>query len=181
MRPATSLIGVSSGKSAVDLERLVGEAVRAALDHRFGQRAVGGEVEVGEQRLPAAHVRPFRGERLLDLEHHVARLPDVRGGRQELRAGGGVGRIRQAAAETGARLGEDFVTAATRRSAPAGVRATRFSWTLISRTTPTFTRALLDDGGALLGLRRRVRPPMEGEECSASRREKTLGTRARFP
>ena len=61
IRPATSLIGVSSGSRPLVVgQRFVGDAGRAGLEHRLGQLAVGGEVEIGEEHLPVANQRPLR-------------------------------------------------------------------------------------------------------------------------
>jgi hypothetical protein len=55
---------------AVD-QRLVGEAVRARLQHRVGQLARRREVEVGEQQLALLDQRILGGQRLLHLHDHL--------------------------------------------------------------------------------------------------------------
>ena len=53
MRPATSLIGASSGSApSAQLHGLVGDAGDLVLEQRVGHRRVGGEVQVGEQAEP---------------------------------------------------------------------------------------------------------------------------------
>ena len=53
------------------LHGLVGDAGDLAVDQLLGQRLVGREVQVGEQRQPLAHPGVLLGDRLLDLEDHV--------------------------------------------------------------------------------------------------------------
>ena len=59
---------------------------------------VGGEVEVGEDHLPAPHVLPLRLDRLLHLHDHVGFAPDRRGIGRDLGADVGVSRVGEAAA-----------------------------------------------------------------------------------
>ena len=77
MRPATSDIGVSSGSVPSFDDRLVGDARDLSLEHLLGQLELGCEMQISEQQLVLAHPRIFRCDRLLDLDDHVARLPDL--------------------------------------------------------------------------------------------------------
>src|SRR5262249_6415262 len=63
-----------------------------------------GKMEIGEDQLTAAHVRPLALDRLLHLHDHVAVLPHRRRVGSDLRADGGEVAIRKAAAKTSARL-----------------------------------------------------------------------------
>ena len=91
MRPATSLIGVSSGSVPLaSLDGFVGDGGDAGRHDGSRQVLVGGEVEVGEDDLPGPHQRPFDRQRFLDLDDEVGVLPDVRGGRHDLGAEFGV-------------------------------------------------------------------------------------------
>ena len=75
MRPATSLIGFSSGSAPLlRRHRFIGDAGRARLHQPLGLRLVGGEVEVGEQDVPRLEQRDFLRLRLLDLDDHVGRF-----------------------------------------------------------------------------------------------------------
>ncbi len=87
MRPATSLIGASSG-SAPDakLHRLVGDTGDLAIDERLCERRIGREVEVGEQHEAGAEQGEFLLPRLLDLDHHVGAFPYRGRGRHDLGA-----------------------------------------------------------------------------------------------
>ena len=72
IRPATSLMGVNSGKPAVVVaERFVGHRGRPGAEHGFGQRPVGGEVEIGEDDLAGPQLRQLGRLRLLDLHDHL--------------------------------------------------------------------------------------------------------------
>ena len=57
------------------LDRLVRDARRAAVDVCLRELLVGGEVEVREDRLPRAHATPLRGDGLLHLHDHLGRCP----------------------------------------------------------------------------------------------------------
>ena len=77
-RPATSDIGASSGSAPRGgLDRLVGDGGHARVDERPGERLVGGDVQVREERQPLAEPRVLGRDRLLHLEQQVARLPDL--------------------------------------------------------------------------------------------------------
>ena len=88
MRPATSLIGLSSGNCArARRHRFIGDAGRARLHQPFGLRLVGGEVEVGEQDVARLEQRDLLRLRLLDLDDHVGRLEHRGGVGKDRRAG----------------------------------------------------------------------------------------------
>ena len=110
IRPATSLIGVSSGQAAPRVaQRLVGDGRDPAVDDRRGEPLVGGEVEVGEERLAGPQVRPLRRLRLLDLDHQVGRRPDLGGLGHDRRPGRLVLGVGDPAPQPGARLDQDGV------------------------------------------------------------------------
>ena len=76
--PATSLIGASSGsRPARVLDGLIRDARRARGHQPARQLGLGGEVQVGEQRLPLAQQRDLLRLGLLDLQHQLglARTP----------------------------------------------------------------------------------------------------------
>ena len=50
----------------------------AGLHERFGQCAIGGEVQIGEENLARAQQGIFRRVRLLDLHDHVRLRKDLR-------------------------------------------------------------------------------------------------------
>ena len=82
-RPATSLIGASSGSDAVvELHGLVGDAGDAVLEQGVGDLGVGGQVEVGEQHQARAEVAELGGLGLLDLADQPGPLPDLGRGRR---------------------------------------------------------------------------------------------------
>ena len=111
MRPATSLIGFSSG-SAPDARRhrFIGDAGRARLHQPFGLRLVGGEVEVGEQDVARLEHRDFLRLRLLDLHDHVGawRTPSAAVG-QDRRAGLFIGAVGEIDADAGLGLDEHLM------------------------------------------------------------------------
>ena len=118
-------------------ERLVGDGRGAAGEHRLGQLAVGGEVEVGEDRLPAADQRPLGGQRLLDLHDQVGLGEDLRRRRRPSRRRPRRTRRRQCRSRARrrarpARGGRGAVSSST----PTGSMATRYSSSLISLGTP---------------------------------------------
>ena len=100
---------LEEGQLALLVEGLVREAVGAGGDTRVGQRAVGREVEVGEEHLPLAHPAPLDLERLLDLHDHVALGPDPVDVGFDGRAGGAVLVVGEAGAEPRPRLHEHLV------------------------------------------------------------------------
>ena len=55
----------------VDLDGLVGDAGSPALRQGFRERAVGGEMQVREQNLPAPQEGVFLGQRFLHLDDEV--------------------------------------------------------------------------------------------------------------
>src|SRR5262249_6804278 len=117
IRPATSLIGVSSASPprpspAVVADGRVGDGRDARSHHGSRQGLVGGEVEVGEDELPRPQQRPLFLQRLLDLDPQVGPAPDRWRVRDDVGAVGRVLLVADAAALAGARLDEDRVAAA---------------------------------------------------------------------
>ena len=102
MRPATSLIGESSG----DL----------LLQQNLGQLGVdAGEVEVGVDDLPFLHPRVLGRDGLLHLDDHLRALPHLVRRGDELRARPRVVRVGEARADAGARLDEDLMASIDER------------------------------------------------------------------
>ena len=93
-------------------QRFVGDARRAAGEHRFGQLAIGGEVEIGEEHLALADQLQFAGLRLLDFHDQVGPGEDLLGPADQLGARPQIIVIRQAGAEAGARFDQHLVPAA---------------------------------------------------------------------
>jgi hypothetical protein len=89
------------------LDRLVGDRRRARLEQALGERAVGGEVQVGEQDLPGAQVVVLLGPGLLDL-HDQVRGPRLGGGVDDPRAGDRVVVVMDPGGEPGPGLDEDL-------------------------------------------------------------------------
>ena len=91
-RPAISLIGVSSGSAPCDvLDGLVGDRGDLRLDEGVGERPVGGQVQVGEQRGGLPQVAVLGGDGLLDLDDEVG--PPRVGGVHQLGSGTFVGEV----------------------------------------------------------------------------------------
>ena len=59
--------------AAVVDDRFVGDGGDATLEERLGQRAIGGQVQVGEQDGLLAQPVVLGGNRLLDLDHQLGR------------------------------------------------------------------------------------------------------------
>ena len=124
-RPATSLIGASSGSApVVGLDGLVRDGGDAALDERPRQRLVGRDVQVGEEHEPLAERGVLGLDRLLHLEQQLGRLPRPRR-RTTIRAP--TARVRlvgERAAGAGAGLDHHLVAALARARArrPASAR-----------------------------------------------------------
>jgi hypothetical protein len=121
------------------LDRLVGDAGDLAPDQLLGERPVGGEVQVCEERPGRPHPRVLLRDRLLDLEDEVARRPDVVA---EPRI------VAPAPTKSSSKMEDPspapfsrYTSCPLRTSSctPAGVIATRYSWFLTSRGMPTFT------------------------------------------
>ena len=125
------------------LHGLVGDAGDLALQQLLGQRLVGGEVQVGEERQPLAHPVVLLGDRLLDLEHHVdaaVGAPRLVGVGDDRRAGRDVLLVADRRARRPAPCWtKTSWPCATSSCTPIGVIATRYSWFLTSFGTPTFT------------------------------------------
>ena len=138
------------------LDRLVGDARRAAVDVRLRELLVGREVEVGEDQLAAPHVRPLALDRLLHLHDHVAVAPrrSRRRARSSRRRPYTPRRRTRCRGRRPSRSSTEC-PAPTSVSAPAGTRAMRFSLVLISFGTPIFmVEAVADCRRALHSVRR---------------------------
>ena len=113
-----------------------------------GEGRVDQRLQESDERLALAQPRDLGLGRLLDLEDHV-RLGVQVGGRDDLRAGFGVGRIRDGCAGTGAGLDEDLATrplSACRALRVPGRRAVlraRFPW----RRRPSWAPPVSDGSG----------------------------------
>ena len=109
------------------LERLVRDAVDAAVEQLLAELVRRGEVEVREQQQVFAHQRELGRDRLLDLHDHV-RVPHTssRGG-DDLRARLDVRLVGDRRADAGVLLDEHGVAACVRIATPAGVMPTRNS------------------------------------------------------
>ena len=95
--------------AARQLHRLVRDRRDAVGHEPFGQRAVGGEVEVGEQDQVLAEVAVLARDRLLDLEQQLSAGPDLRRIVEQRRAGGLVFAIRHRRPVARAALHDDLV------------------------------------------------------------------------
>ena len=137
-RPATSLIGASSGSAPLaQLHRLVGQRCRLRGEQRLGHVRVGGEVEVREQRQVLAQELELLGLRLLDLDDHLLR-PGVGGA--SARSSPRRRRSRSSLIDAPAPAPVSTKTLIPLRSSsrtPSGVIATRCSAVLTSLGTPT--------------------------------------------
>ena len=110
-RPATSLIGVSSGSlRSGGLHGLVGDGVDAALEQEVGESAVGGQVQVGEQLLALAEAVVLGRDRLLDLDDQVGAGEHLVGGGDDGGAGRGVLGVGEARTVAGAALDQHPVS-----------------------------------------------------------------------
>lgn len=105
----------------------------------------GGQVEVGEEDLALADARNLLRQRLLDLEDELG-LPPYAVGHRHHGARASIVVVAESAAPARVRLDEDAVPASAKARAPAGVRATRCSPTLISFGTPTTMATTLAAG-----------------------------------
>ncbi len=88
----------------LELHGLVAERGSAATHELARERRLGGQMEIGEENQAAPQEAEFGALRLLDLEHHRRARPH-RGGRpQDLRAGGAILGVAEAAAGSGPAL-----------------------------------------------------------------------------
>ena len=109
-RPATSRHRREQRQAAAGkLHGLVGDRGDAVGDEPVGERAVGGEVQVGEQHEVVAEVAVLARDRLLDLEQQLGARPHLGGVVEQRRSGGLVLGIRHRRAEAGAALHEDLM------------------------------------------------------------------------
>ena len=98
----------------LELHRLVAERGRAAAHEFARERRFGGQMEIGEEHQIAAQEAEFGALRLLDLEHHPRAFP-YRGGRShDLRAGGAILAVAEAAAGAGAALHQHAMVVAAK-------------------------------------------------------------------
>jgi hypothetical protein len=81
------------------LDRLIGDRYGSGVDARLRQPIVGGEVEVGEEDLAAAHAGPLDLDGLLDLHDHLGASPDFLSAVYESRTGVRVEVIGESAAQ----------------------------------------------------------------------------------
>ena len=99
--------------AAVVHDRLVGDGGDATIQERLGQRAIGGQVQVGEQHglLPQPVV--LGGDRLLDLDHQLGR-PGV-GDRHDLGARALVVVVGDPSSQAGSALDEHVMAVGAQR------------------------------------------------------------------
>ena len=95
--------------AAGELHGLVGDRGDAVRDEPIGERAVGGEVQVGEEHEVVTEVAVFARDRLLDLEQQLGARPHLGGVVEERRPGGLVLGIRHGGAEARPALHEDLM------------------------------------------------------------------------
>ena len=93
------------------LDRLVRDAVDAAVEQLLAELVRRREVEVREQQQVLAHERELGRDRLLDLHDHVRLAPDLFARRDDLRARLDVGLVGDRRADAGALLDEHGVAA----------------------------------------------------------------------
>ena len=126
MRPATSLIGVSSGSEpsvAVTVSYAI--AVDAGRHQRLRLLGIGSEMQISEQDLARTQHLALGKLRLLHLHDHVRAVEHFLRRRDDLRAGGDVRRVVDADARTGRALdqhlmaGRNQLTHACRHQADA--------------------------------------------------------------
>ncbi len=137
--PAGDLaIGASSGSARRRLHRLVGDRRDALLDQRVRALAGRRQVQVGEEGLALPHPVELLADRLLDLEDEVAARPSIVGGRKITAPADDEGVVGDAGAGSSAWSSTKTSWSSEASSCtPAGVIATRYSWTLTSLGTPT--------------------------------------------
>ena len=124
IRPATSLIGVKQRQPAlVVAERFVGHGDQAALQEVLGQLAIGGEMEIGEDDLPAPQQPALAGLGLLDLDDHFRLAVDLFGRGGHFGAMADVFVVAQAGAGARARLDQHAVSRAGQFFRPHGQQA----------------------------------------------------------
>ena len=110
-RPATSLIGASSGRWRLGVSTVsYAMPVMPDASERARQRLVGGDVQVREQRQVLAEPGVLLGDRLLHLQQQLRRAPHLVD-RGDPRADRGVGVVGEARADAGVLLDGDLVAA----------------------------------------------------------------------
>ena len=103
MRPAISLIGASSGSAAIGRgDGFVGDGGAARGHQVLGLRAIGRQMQIGEQRLPVLEPTAFLRLRLLHLHDQFGAREQRLDIGFDARAGGDVARIGETRALTGA-------------------------------------------------------------------------------
>ena len=96
MRPATSLMGVSSGSEPSRFANgFVADRVDLGVHQLAGELGQRREMQIGEQDQARAEMRVLGRLRLLDLDHQIGLAPDFRGGGQDL------GRLRRCIPDPG--------------------------------------------------------------------------------
>ena len=91
------------------LDRLVGAADGAAVDHRMGQRFAARKMEIGEDQLVATDQLILRSNGFLDLDDHLGRGVDLLDRRKDPGSDSRIGLIRESAVHTGRRLQADIM------------------------------------------------------------------------
>ena len=87
MRPATSLMGVSSGQRAIGFANgFVAHRVDLGVHQLAGQLGQRRQMEIGEQDQAGAEVRIFGRLRFLDLDDEIGLAPNVGGSRDRISA-----------------------------------------------------------------------------------------------
>ena len=108
-RPATSLIGASSGRWRLGVSTVsYAIPVMPDAEQRVRQRLVGGDVQVREQRQILAEPGVLLCDRLLHLQQELRRAPHLVD-RGDPRADRGVGVVGEARADAGVLLDGDLV------------------------------------------------------------------------
>ena len=90
--------GQQRQRAVGQLDGLVGDRGDAGVDQRIGALARGGQVQVGEQRLPGSHPVVLLGDGLLDLQDQLTGGPHLVGGVQD----GGAGALELLVGDRGA-------------------------------------------------------------------------------
>ena len=121
--------------AAVGLDGLVCDPGDPGVDECERQPLVCGDVQVGEQGQARAQARVLELDRLLDLEQKLRPFPHVVHG-DDRPACSLVCVVRERAAVAGPIFDEDLMAPLDSSRTPAGVSATRCSWSLISLGTP---------------------------------------------
>ena len=104
------------GQRAVgELHRLVGDAHDPAVEEALGQRLRRRKMQIGEEDLARPHQRELGIQGLLDLEHELGPIPDLRRVLDDGRSGPGIGRVGDGAALPRPGLHEHLVVVPSER------------------------------------------------------------------